>query len=90
MRGLGFEITKNLVLAGVRSVTIHDPTITQISDLGSNFYLKPEHVGKVTRAEACLNAFKELNPDTQTSVDNGDVYSEESAKKYVCVCVTEN
>jgi len=90
MRGLGFEIAKNLVLAGVKSVTLHDPTMTQISDLGSNFYLKPEHVGKVTRAEACLSTFEELNPDTRTSVDNGDVYSEESAKKYVCVCVTEN
>ena len=28
MRGLGFEITKNVVLAGPRSVTIWDPTMT--------------------------------------------------------------
>jgi ubiquitin-activating enzyme E1 len=90
MRGLGFEIAKNLVLAGVKSVTIHDPTVTQICDLGANFYLNAEHVGKVTRADAVLNTFKELNPDVKVSVENGEVYTEDSAKLYRCVVITEN
>jgi ubiquitin-activating enzyme E1 len=90
MRGLGFEIAKNLVLAGVKSVAIHDPTMTQICDLGSNFYLKAEHVGKVTRAEAVLDTFKELNPDVKVTVENGQIYTEESAKLYRCVVITEN
>jgi ubiquitin-activating enzyme E1 len=89
MRGLGFEIAKNLILAGVKSVAIHDPTIVSIADLGANFYLKAEHVGKVTRADGVLDTFKELNPDVKVTVENGDVFTEESAKLYRCVVITE-
>jgi ubiquitin-activating enzyme E1 len=53
-RGLGVETAKNLILAGPRSVTIYDPTLVQWGDLSSNFYLKEEHVGKVSRAEASI------------------------------------
>ena len=38
-RGLGVEIAKNLILAGPKSVSIYDPEITKLNDLGSNFYL---------------------------------------------------
>ena len=90
MRGLGFEIAKNLVLAGVKSVAIHDPVVVSINDLGANFYLKPEHVGKVTRAEAVLDTYKELNPDVKVTVVTEDPHTEASAKLYRCVCITEN
>jgi ubiquitin-activating enzyme E1 len=40
MRGLGIEVAKNLILAGPRSVTIYDPQVTSINDLGANFYLE--------------------------------------------------
>lgn len=40
LRGVGIETTKNLVLAGPASVTLHDDEIAQIADLGVNFYLK--------------------------------------------------
>jgi len=35
MGGLGVEIAKNVILGGVKSVTIHDETNCQISDLSS-------------------------------------------------------
>lgn len=35
MGGLGVEIAKNLVLGGVRSVTIHDQSLCIIRDLGT-------------------------------------------------------
>ena len=35
MRGLGVEIAKNVVLGGVKSVTIHDPGKAAFSDLCS-------------------------------------------------------
>jgi ubiquitin-activating enzyme E1 len=38
-RGLGVETAKNLILAGPKSVTLHDPTTVAINDLSSNFYL---------------------------------------------------
>lgn len=62
MRGLGVETAKNLILAGPGSVDIYDPTVTRIEDLTSNFNLKEEHVGKVSRAEACIGQLRELNP----------------------------
>ena len=35
MGGVGVEIAKNVVLSGVKSVTIHDETNTTLSDLSS-------------------------------------------------------
>jgi len=35
MGGLGVEIAKNIVLGGVKSVTIHDETLARWSDLSS-------------------------------------------------------
>ena len=35
MKGLGVEIAKNVVLAGVKSVTIHDPQPVKIEHLSS-------------------------------------------------------
>ena len=46
------EIAKNLVLAGPNSVTVSDTELVKIQDLGSNFYLKKEDVGKKSRAQA--------------------------------------
>ena len=34
-RGLGCEIAKNIVLAGVRSLTIHDQALVELTDLSS-------------------------------------------------------
>ena len=68
LRGLGVETAKNLILAGPKSVTLYDPTLVNIGDLSSNFYLKEDHVGKVTRAEASYGKLKELNPYVNVSV----------------------
>lgn len=54
-RGLGVECAKNLILAGPASVDLYDPTIVSISDMGSNFYIKDSHVGKVSRATASVD-----------------------------------
>ena len=35
MKGLGVEIAKNVILAGVKSVTIHDPEEVKIEHLSS-------------------------------------------------------
>ena len=39
MRGLGVEIAKNLVLAGPRSITIHDTGTATWNDLSAQVYL---------------------------------------------------
>uniref|UniRef100_A0A452IGX3 Ubiquitin-activating enzyme E1 n=1 Tax=Gopherus agassizii TaxID=38772 RepID=A0A452IGX3_9SAUR len=60
MKGLGVEIAKNIILAGVKSVTVHDPGNTQWSDLSSQFFLSESDVGR-NRAMASQQHLAELN-----------------------------
>ncbi|CAN0879670.1 Ubiquitin-activating enzyme E1 1 [Linum grandiflorum] len=60
INGLGAEIAKNLVLAGVKSVTLHDEGLVEAWDLSSNFVFSEGDVGK-NRALACVQKLQELN-----------------------------
>ncbi|XP_042511013.1 ubiquitin-activating enzyme E1 1-like isoform X2 [Macadamia integrifolia] len=60
MQGLGCEIAKNLVLAGVKSVTLHDEGTVELWDLSSNFIFTVDDVGK-NRALASVQKLQELN-----------------------------
>ncbi|OWM68733.1 hypothetical protein CDL15_Pgr024920 [Punica granatum] len=60
MQGLGAEIAKNLVLAGVKSVTLHDEGVVESWDLSSNFIFSERDVGK-NRALASVHKLRELN-----------------------------
>jgi len=40
--------------------------------MGKNFYVRPEHLGKVSRAEASLEQLKELNSNVQFTVAKTD------------------
>lgn len=51
---------KNLILAGPRSVTVYDPEPAVITDLQSDYYLRPEQVG-TRRDVASLPPLRELN-----------------------------
>ena len=61
IRGLGIETAKNIILCGPGEVDIFDPIITNIQDLGSNFFLSEGDVGKKRRDEACMKKLAELN-----------------------------
>ncbi len=67
MKGLGVEIAKNIILGGVKSVTLHDEANAEIADLSSQFYLSEEDVGK-NRAAVSLNKLAELNSYVATSM----------------------
>ena len=84
MRGLGVEVAKNIILSGAHLVHIHDSSIAKINDLGSNFYLSSDDVGKKPRDEACLKNLSSLNPSTQISVLklNSGKYSAEYIKEF--------
>ncbi len=43
---------KNVILAGVKSITLHDRAEVALRDLGAQFYLSEADVGR-NRAEAC-------------------------------------
>ena len=51
---------KNVILAGVKSVRLHDPSPVEARDLGSHFYLDQSDIGKPTAA-ACKAKLQELN-----------------------------
>ena len=51
---------KNIILAGVKRVVLHDSEDVRISDLGANFNLSETDVGR-NRVDACLEKLRELN-----------------------------
>eukprot|EP01116_Phalansterium_solitarium_P005098 TRINITY_DN1640_c0_g2_i3.p1 TRINITY_DN1640_c0_g2~~TRINITY_DN1640_c0_g2_i3.p1 ORF type:complete len:1022 (+),score=445.16 TRINITY_DN1640_c0_g2_i3:103-3168(+) len=61
LKGLGVEIAKNIILAGVRSVTLWDCDLVQPSDLSSQFYATENDVGVVSRAQASVRQLAALN-----------------------------
>lgn len=65
---MGIEVAKNLILAGPKQVTLYDPSIVTAADLGRNFYIRPEHIGKISRAEASLPQLRDLNPNVHVHV----------------------
>ncbi|KAL5009039.1 hypothetical protein ScPMuIL_014620 [Solemya velum] len=60
MKGVGVEVAKNVILAGVKSVTVHDGDSAEWSDLSSQFFLREEDIGK-NRAEVSQPRLAELN-----------------------------
>ncbi|XP_071116037.1 ubiquitin-like modifier-activating enzyme 6 [Haliotis cracherodii] len=93
MGGLGVEIAKNLVLAGVKSLTIQDRKTATVADLGAQFFLREEDArANRNRAEACCSRLSELNPyvSVDTLTDSLDEHSDLSyLKLFQCIILTE-
>ncbi|XP_037956761.1 ubiquitin-like modifier-activating enzyme 1 isoform X2 [Teleopsis dalmanni] len=70
--GLGLEIAKNVILGGVKSITLHDTQNSSIRDLSSQFYLTEADVGK-NRAVASCDQLAELNNYVRTTAYTGDL-----------------
>ncbi|XP_008488261.2 ubiquitin-like modifier-activating enzyme 1 [Diaphorina citri] len=86
--GLGVEIAKNVILSGVKSVTLHDTTATSLSDLSSQFYLSEKDVGR-NRAEVSHTNLSQLNPYVSTKAYTGEL-SEAFIKKFRVVVLTNS
>lgn len=72
--GLGVEIAKNVCLAGVKSVTLHDTVIATSKDLSSQFYITEEDVTKgKNRADACFDKVCELNSLVGMKKETGEL-----------------
>ncbi|XP_026159783.1 ubiquitin-like modifier-activating enzyme 6 isoform X2 [Mastacembelus armatus] len=93
MGGLGIEIAKNIVLAGVKAVTLHDTKQCDTWDLGSNFFIRKEDVlSQKKRVEAVCSRVAELNPYvhvdmSSSALDDNTDFS--FLRKYQCVILTE-
>mmetsp|Transcript_7499 Transcript_7499/g.13068 ORF Transcript_7499/g.13068 Transcript_7499/m.13068 type:complete len:175 (-) Transcript_7499:982-1506(-) len=75
--GLGVEVAKNIILAGISSVTLCDPELPNSFDLGGNFYLSEGDLnkcdedgsdGKKGRADLCRDQLSELNEYVKVDV----------------------
>uniref|UniRef100_A0AAZ3R3U9 Ubiquitin-activating enzyme E1 C-terminal domain-containing protein n=1 Tax=Oncorhynchus tshawytscha TaxID=74940 RepID=A0AAZ3R3U9_ONCTS len=93
MGGLGVEIAKNIVLAGVKVLTLHDTKLCETWDLGSNFFLRQDDVlTQRNRALAVHPRVAELNPyvHVDTSSSSLDLSTDLCfLKRYQCVILTE-
>ncbi|KAK7742078.1 E1 ubiquitin-activating protein aos1 [Cytospora paraplurivora] len=74
MKALANEIAKNLVLAGIGSLTIIDHENVTEADLGAQFFLSEEegHLG-MNRAQAAVPQVQKLNPRVNVIADTDDV-----------------
>eukprot|EP00559_Dactyliosolen_fragilissimus_P003029 CAMPEP_0184864792 /NCGR_PEP_ID=MMETSP0580-20130426/16092_1 /TAXON_ID=1118495 /ORGANISM="Dactyliosolen fragilissimus" /LENGTH=1052 /DNA_ID=CAMNT_0027363711 /DNA_START=158 /DNA_END=3316 /DNA_ORIENTATION=- len=73
LSGLGVEVAKNCILAGISRMTLCDPNPTTSYDLGGNFYLSESDIGSgVGKATLCKEDLEALNKyvgvDVATSV----------------------
>ena len=87
MSGLGVEIAKNVILAGIKNVTIHDHRNAELKDLASNFYLSEKSIGK-NRALESLSQLAALN-DYVTVSAKTDELTDNFLKNYQCVVITD-
>lgn len=72
IKALANEVAKNLVLAGIGSLTIIDNEAVTDDDLGSQFFVSEADVGK-SRAEAAAPQIQKLNPRVNVRVAIEDV-----------------
>ncbi len=87
MSGLGVEIAKNLILTGVKSVTLHDMGDVRLKELASNYYANESDVGK-QRVEVVKDKLASLNPYVNVNV-NTDFMSENLIKRHQIVVMCD-
>ncbi|KZM19513.1 E1 ubiquitin-activating enzyme [Ascochyta rabiei] len=81
IKALANEIAKNLVLAGIGSITLADHESVTEDDLGAQFFITDSDVGK-NRAEAAAPQVQKLNPRVRVNVYAGDIRTETEASFY--------
>ncbi|CAG9314284.1 unnamed protein product [Blepharisma stoltei] len=88
LRGVGLEIAKNLILAGLNTVTLHDDSVISLYDLGTNFYINESHINQ-NRAESVVSKLQELNPNVSVSIYKGEI-TQEVISQHSLVILTES
>lgn len=86
--GLGVEVAKNVILAGVKSVTLHDKANCSIKDLSSQFYVNESLLG-TNRAIASCEQLSELNRYVPVTAHTEDL-SDDFLAKFRVIVLTDN
>nr|GME17257.1 SUMO-activating enzyme subunit 1B-1-like [Ipomoea batatas] len=73
LKGTAIEFCKNIVLAGVGSLTLNDDRMVTEELLSANFLIPPDEnvFGGKSVAELCCDSLKEFNPMVYVSVQKG-------------------
>ncbi|CAN6168989.1 unnamed protein product [Urochloa humidicola] len=74
MNGITTEFCKNIVLAGVGSLSLMDDHMVTEDNLNANFLIPPDEsiYGGRSRARVCCESLKDFNPMVRVSVEKGD------------------
>ncbi|XP_055605365.1 SUMO-activating enzyme subunit 1 [Uranotaenia lowii] len=88
LNGLGAEIAKNVILSGVKAVTLLDDKVIQESDFCSQF-LAPQSSLGTNRAEASLSRAQHLNPMVELKAETEKLSDKpnEYFKNFDVVCI---
>lgn len=86
LKGVGIEIAKNIALAGVKSLTLYDPTSVEVEHLSSQFFLTKEDIGK-NIDDVSSTKLSELNQYVPISVLPD--LSESNLSQFKCIVVTD-
>nr|XP_009668599.1 PREDICTED: SUMO-activating enzyme subunit 1 [Struthio camelus australis] len=89
MKGLGAEVAKNLILAGVKGLTMLDHQQVSQEDTRAQFLIPVGSLGR-NRAEASLERAQSLNPmvDVKADPENVENKPEEFFTQFDAVCLT--
>lgn len=86
--GLGVEIAKNVILSGVKSVTLHDTKVATKHDLTTQYFLTSDEMGQ-NRAIASQPRLAELNSYVHVYT-NTEPLTEEFIKGFNVVVLTDS
>lgn len=89
--GLAAEVSKNIALAGVKSITLLDSKLIEARDLSAQFLVDPETGLGKNRAEASEAAIRRLNPNVEVKSDTGDFSTKDEAyfTEHDVICATD-
>ena len=88
MNALGVEIAKNIILAGCKSLTLHDSINANMKDLSGQFFLTSEDIGK-NRAECCWKRIQQLNYYVKVECNTSKIVDFKDLKPMTVVIITE-
>ncbi|PLW10827.1 hypothetical protein PCANC_09062 [Puccinia coronata f. sp. avenae] len=93
LRGIATEACKNIVLAGVGSITILDPDKVLPEDLGAGFFFREEDIGQ-RRVDAAKKRLHSLNPRVNVTGLTDDIESKIAEDGFLqsfdIVCLTDS
>ncbi|KAH9362075.1 hypothetical protein HPB48_002053 [Haemaphysalis longicornis] len=90
LNGLGAEVAKNLVLAGIKSITLLDHRTVQ-NDFSTQFMIERTAIGK-NRAHSSKAYARNLNPMVEVESEEGQLSDKDDDyfRKFDIVCCTES